>query len=357
MPFDKDRRNRIPSIQSKLRSIRGMEKDELQLFLRIGNLIDATVQAQRNLANVGDQQSRTPAAGIPVPQNVVLSTVLDGVDINFDAVKFNNFAHYEIDIDISSIFSDPVTKKAFSNKFVIRGLDSGVFFIRVRVVDRTGKVGEYSDTESVTLGDAGFDEDTDFFLPENRFNFSFNNETVSKSFSTNEGDNVFVGAGVSSGPGRHNRRITWGSGGGEAESNASSRKLQVHVMTLEEDETLLESQDRGFGGEQIRDHFYTYSHTLDQGFDSFYNGPDPDPGGFSRATQGGGGKQPSFYAVAYIAGVSMYTMLNFFAIDQSSADGERFWDVTHGDDFIVEGEQEQLAESATSWMLQTTVKF
>jgi hypothetical protein len=333
-----------------------MEKDELQLFLRIGNLIDATVQAARGLANVGDQQSRTPAAGIPVPQNIKLTPVLDGIDINFDAVEFDNLAHYEIDIDVSSVFSDPVTKKAFSNKFVIRWLDSGVFFVRIRVVDRTGKVGEYSDTEEVTLGDAGFDEDTDFFLPEQRHNSLFNNETVSKSFFTNSGDNALVAAGVSSGPGRHNRRISWGEGSG-AVDDPNTALLHLHVMTLEEDETILEDQARGFGHEQIRNYFYTYGHNPDQGFDSFYNGPDPDPGGFTRETQGGGGKQPAFYAVAYIGGPSMYTIINFFNVDQSNEDGPRFWDVTHGDDFVVEGQQTQESESATSWMMQTTVKF
>jgi len=328
MPFDKDRRNRLPSIQSKLRSIRGMDKDELQLFLRIGNLIDATVQAARGLANVGDQSSRTLATGIPVPANIILTSVLDGVDINFDAVEFDNFAHYEIQIDTSSVFSDPVTKKAFSNKFVIRGLDSGVFFVRIRVVDRTGKVGEFSDAEEITIGEAGFDEDTDFFLPEQRDNELFNNETVSKDFFVNGGDNVFVGAGVSCLPGdRPSFTELWGD------------VAHAHVATLEEQEIFLEDQGRSFGGEQIIDFFYTYKHAAGKGFDSFY--------------------LSGFYiepATAYVGAPSTYTMLHFFAIDTANASGNRFWDVTHGDTFE-SGFYSIAADSSTSWMLQSTVKF
>ncbi len=342
MPFDKDRRNRLPSIQSKLRSIRGMEKDELQLFLRIGNLIDATVQAARGLANVGDQQSRTPAAGIPIPQNVKLTSALDGIDINFDPVDFDNLAHYEIDIDISSVFSAPVTRKAFTNKFVIRGLESGVFFVRIRVVDRTGKVGEYSDTEEVTIGAAGFKTDADFFLPEQRDNAAFNNETVSKDFFVNAGDNVLVGMGVSCLGGKRRLFVSgrpdirWAGGSGD-------ELFDVEVATLEEQDLLLESQGRGFGNEVIKGFFYTYQHLPGQGFDPFYI-------------------QPGFYhepATAYVGGPSTYTMIHFFQVDQASASGNRHWDVTHGD-FFDDGFYDTPnieARSSISWMLQSVVKF
>jgi len=341
MPFDKDRRNRLPSIQSKLRSIRGMAKDELQLLLRIGNLIDATVQAARGLANVGDQQSRTPSDGIPTPENIVATSALDGIDINFDPVDFANLAHYEIQIDTSSVFSAPITKKAFTNKFVIRGLESGVFFVRIRVVDRTGKVGEFSGAEEVTIGAAGFETDADFFLPEQRDNEEFNNETVSKDFFVNEGDNVLVGMGVSCLGGK--RRLIFGSSPDTRWAGEGAELFDVHVATLEEQDTRLESQGRGFGNEIIEGFFYTYQHLAGKGFDPFYL----DPGFYQEP------------ATAYVGGPSTYTMLHFFQVDTASGSGDRHWDVTHGD-FFDDGFYETpdiLARSSVSWMLQSVVKF
>lgn len=348
MPFDKDRRNRIPSIQSKLRSIRGMDKDELQLFLRIGNLIDATVQAQRGLANVGDQQSRTPADGIPVPANLAVTNALDGIDINFDAVEFNNFAHYEIQIDISSVFSNPLTKKAFSNKFVVRGLDAGVFFVRVRVVDRTGKVGEFSDSESVTIGTPGFDDDADFFLPEQRAQV-FNNETVSKDFSVSGGDNIFVGMGFSSMGGFREFSDEWNSGG------ETIRVSNAHVATLEEDDIFLEDQGRAFGGEELPDFFYTYKHAPGQGFNPFYLS------GFYLE----GVLAPFFYIqgpTAFVGSPSTFTMLHFFDLDTANKTGDSHWDVTHGDKWFLEDDKEDpnvsiFAAGNINWMLQAVIKY
>ncbi len=320
-----------------------MAKDELQLLLRIGNLIDGTVQAARGLANVGDQQSRTPSDDIPTPENIVATSALDGIDINFDPVDFGNLAHYEIQIDTSSVFANPLTKKAFTNKFVIRGLESGVFFVRIRVVDRTGKVGEFSGSEEVTIGAAGFEVDADFFLPEQRDNEEFNNETVSKDFFVNEGDNVLVGMGVSCLGGKRNLLL----GGGPDirwAGNSGDELLDVHVATLEEQDLLLESQGRGFGGEVIKGFFYTYQHRPGKGFDPFYL----DRGFFYH--------EP---ATAYVGGPSTYTMLHFFTVDQASGSGNRHWDVTHGDAFD-DGFYETIdieAKSSVSWMVQSVVKF
>ncbi len=348
MPFDKDRRNRVPSIQSKLRSIRGMEKDELQLFLRIGNLIDATVQAARGLANVGDQQSRTPADGIPVPTNLAVTNALDGIDINFDAVEFDNFAHYEIQIDISSVFSDPLTKKAFSNKFVVRGLSAGVFFVRVRVVDRTGKVGEFSDSESATIGTPGFDNDADFFLPEQRLNSIFNNETVSKDFSVIQGDNIFAGVGLSSMGSSRFFDDEWGEG--EVISPG-----HVHVATLEEDDIFLADQGRAFGGELIPDFFYTYKHAPGKGFNPFYLS------GFYLE----GILSPFFYtqaATAFVGSPSTFSMIHFFNLDTANNTGSSHWDVTHGDNWFLEDDKSDpdiniVATGNLAWMLQAVIKY
>ena len=333
MPRDPTRRNLLPSVQAKLRSIRGMEKSELQLMLRIGNLVDATVQAARGLANVGEFDQRTLSAGVPVPQNLDVNSALDGIDVNFDAVDFNNFAHYEVQIDDVNTFADPLSRVAYSNKFTVRGLDEGIYYVRLRTVARDGAVSEWTDFEEVVVGSAGFDEDSDVFLSTNRASpvgdpWGFNNETVSKTFLCSTGDQVLVGLGcATTGHGRVDP-TTVGSGLPSGWAGAGA--------TLEENDTVLEEQLFSITSRRTYSGLF-YTFTPKRGFDLFY--------------------LSGFYIEnpdAYILGTAAHTFNGFFLINAANAAGNRTWDVTWGEQ-ATGGFRSSTC--MVDWIWQAVVKF
>ena len=287
MPVDPDRRNLLPSIQSRLRSIRGMPKDELALLLRIGNLIDATIQAARGLANVGDGTRRSFDQRVPIPGNLELFNALDGIDINFDPVDFDNLAHYEVQVDINANFSDPLTATSQSNKFMVRGLDPGTYSVRVRSVDRIGRVSDWTDAETITIGATVFDADGDYLWPEDEQDEDIA-QVLSKTFvNTGSGDIAFMGIG----------------GSFEFDGGTSSHRLdfplQSAVTFKQEENDVEEFIDYGLGAEQFNFFPEFYFYTGAYARDPFCN----------------------------VDNTSNYTFCHFLPIDFAANTGDVTWDV------------------------------
>lgn len=199
MPLDTGRQPRVPSIANKIRTIQGMAKEEMALFLRIANLIDATVEAGRGLANAGDGDNRTPGTGIPIPRNVKAEVVLDGLDISWDPVVIDRLAYYEVYIDEIATFPDPIIRQAFQDKFTEKGLLPLTWNVKVRVITTEGDIGEFSDITSATVVSSVWESDSDVIESVNRTRVDAKPETVGGTFVTPGGDTAVVGIGMATG--------------------------------------------------------------------------------------------------------------------------------------------------------------
>jgi len=136
-------------------TITGLDGPEKALMVRIGNLIDAFTVQQRNVNNPGVVGPRVLSNRIPKVSSLALTTIGGGVDAVWDAVEqhFSNFETYEVEYAENTTYVDSTTLIAPTNKISIKGLpsDSSVA-VRVRVIDRVGRVGLWTSSETTPIG-------------------------------------------------------------------------------------------------------------------------------------------------------------------------------------------------------------
>lgn len=134
-------------------NLTGLDGAEKHLLIRIGNLIDAFTVQQRNLNNPGEEGPRVLSNRVPGITNLALTIMGGGVDVTWDAVPFSNFQLYEVEYAANTTFVDSVVLSAPTNKVSIKGIASGESIaVRVRVVDRIGRVGRWTSSETTPIG-------------------------------------------------------------------------------------------------------------------------------------------------------------------------------------------------------------
>jgi len=154
-PRNPNKQFRLPSIAAKMSTITGLDGSEKALMVRIGNLIDAFTVQQRNVNNPGIVGPRVLSNRIPKVSNLTLTIIGGGVDAVWDAVEqhFSNFETYEVEYAENTTYVDSTVLIAPTNKISIKGLPSGSSVaVRVRVVDRVGRVGLWTSSETTPIG-------------------------------------------------------------------------------------------------------------------------------------------------------------------------------------------------------------
>lgn len=198
---DKDRKARLPSTLAKISQIRGLSPEEKALMVRIGNLVDNTVITQRGLSNAGQVKGRKNSALVPIPQNVITTIVIGGVDVSWDPVDFNKFSKYELLYDITPTFITATAVELVNARTVIKQQFTGDVYIKVRTVDYVGNCSDYSSTSTVGISSNAYDSDQDYIEPENRTTVTPKPTLLSKGLLFGGGETVFVGIGAATGPG------------------------------------------------------------------------------------------------------------------------------------------------------------
>ena len=201
-PRQRNKASRVPSIAAKMANLSGVNPEEKHLLLRIGSLIDAFVTTQRNVNNPGEIGPRQLSNRVPKVSNLDITPVPGGVDVTWDAVDFNFFDHYETEYDVNTTFPDPVNLPVFTNKISIKGITADTIAVRVRVVDRIGRVGLWESTETTPLAGAIlFSTDGDAVEFENRTKIDPQPVLLGGSLSTDFLTGGVVGTGGAVGPG------------------------------------------------------------------------------------------------------------------------------------------------------------
>jgi len=194
MPRDDQKIIRTPSFRAKLNQITGMEPEEKALVVRIGNLLDFLTYSQRQESNpLG--RSRKNSSAIPVPQNVTATGISGGFTIEWSPVDFSELSFYQLDIDTSSVFSDPVSFEVIDTRFVFKeDLDETVYF-RVRTVSKRGEVSAFSSTASVLVTGSNIEVDYSQIDFENRTTVLPKPTLTGSELSTFSNDTAIIGVG------------------------------------------------------------------------------------------------------------------------------------------------------------------
>ncbi len=201
MPRNPDRRARIPSIAGKIQAIKGFNAEEKALFVRVASLIESLVVTQRNMANPLEQMNKKLREDVPIPINLIPTELLQGVEVTWDPVNFNNFLYYDVQFDVTNTFSNPFTRTVGTNSVTIKDNNNTDLFVRVRTVSRKGGASEFSDTLVVPLIIDIYDLDQDSSSPENRTTVIPRPELFGDVLSVSGGNKAFVGHGANVGPG------------------------------------------------------------------------------------------------------------------------------------------------------------
>lgn len=201
MPRNPDQRSRLSSIAAKLHSIQGLRREEKGLLVRIGNLIDSSVVAQRGLSNPKVTSGSKVSGAIPVPGELTTRLLTDGVALTWNAVDFSFFEGYEVQWDSTTTFSSPQSRITTLRNLAIRDTSATDLHIRVRTISRNGQVSEWSATTTVPVGQGVYDEDQDHILPENRTTVNPHPELLGASLAVTAQDLALIGVGASVGPG------------------------------------------------------------------------------------------------------------------------------------------------------------
>jgi len=152
-PRNPNKAFRLPSIAAKMANITGLDGSEKALMVRIGNLIDAFTVQQRNINNPGETGPRVLSNRVPKVSNLSLTIIGGGVDAIWDAISFSNFETYEVEYAENTTFVGSTLLTAPTNKISIKGLPSDTSVaVRVRVVDRIGRVGLWTSSETTPIG-------------------------------------------------------------------------------------------------------------------------------------------------------------------------------------------------------------
>lgn len=200
MPRNPDRRQQLPSIAAKIGSIKGLRPGEKALLVRIGNLVDAAVVAERGLANPRSNPGRRISSRVPIPQNVTALDLLDGVQLKWDPVDFNEFESYEVQIDTSSAFPNPTVSFTGLDTFNIRDTTNQGLFTRVRTISRRGVASEFTSTITITVPNNVYEVDSDALAPENRTTVNPQPRLLGAVIDVVAGERAFVGVGAAVGP-------------------------------------------------------------------------------------------------------------------------------------------------------------
>jgi hypothetical protein len=132
--------NAIPSMATYFQSLNGLETEEKALMIRMGVLIDAIVESERGMSNIGSAERRELDAAQKTPEGEV-NNVLRSVQINLDPTDSKNLSHYEVQTDTDSNFSDPTSFQSFKTDLNIKGLTTDQnYSVRVRSITKAGLV-------------------------------------------------------------------------------------------------------------------------------------------------------------------------------------------------------------------------
>ena len=254
---------RTPSFRAKINQLKGVSADEKALLVRVSNIIDTFTLAQKQSANPRGQR-RIFSNAVPGPANVTIVGITGGIQISWDPVVIP-IDFYEVQISNSSSFASTENFQVVANtRMSFRappGTDS--LFVRIRTVTKKGEVSNFTATVSITLiGASLFQPDQDMIEPENRTSVSPKPTLLGSAFTTNPGDNLFLGVGAYIGP----SPLTLDNSNNGYSANVNIRH-EVSYTAFEET-TPYPGYEQRLGptiGEYIDvDDFYTYS-------PSFYN--------------------------------------------------------------------------------------
>ena len=147
-------RNSIPSMASKMQSLRVDDPAEKALLVRLGTLIDAIVEAQRGLANPGEGTRRANTNNLKKAKKVTGATenLFNAVSVNLSPTTTSaNLSHQEVQLDSDPAFSAPTQKQVFANSTTFKGLVEGrTYNVRARLVTKNGQVSDWAILDAVT---------------------------------------------------------------------------------------------------------------------------------------------------------------------------------------------------------------
>ena len=250
MPRNPDIRQRLPSITAKFSTITDMRPEEKALLVRIGNLIDATVIAERAFNDPRATPGTKFSEDVPVPQNITSTIIMDGIVLKWDPVDFNEFEIYEVQFAKTTTFSTFTSQFATVNTVTLRDNVNETVFARVRTISRRGTASAFSATQTINVQNSLFEVDTDFDFFENRTTVNPQPITLGASIDTVSGDSFFVSVGGSVGPSPLTLTDLVGIKT-DIEGNAIVNSLRNQISyVIEENDTT-----RGFGLAGIPDAF------------------------------------------------------------------------------------------------------
>lgn len=144
--------NAISSMATYFRSLNGVSSDEKGLLIRMGVLIDAIVESERGLSNIGSAQKRELDQSQETPEGEA-TNVLRSIQVNLDPTDSKNLSHYEVELDTDSNFSDPDAFQSFKTDLNIKGLTPDQNYnVRVRTVTKDGLASLWASLGSVLVG-------------------------------------------------------------------------------------------------------------------------------------------------------------------------------------------------------------
>jgi len=281
-PRNPDPRMRLPSIAAKIQTIRGFSSaEERMLFLRIANLVDAAVVAERGIGNPEGGGKRF-SLRVPVPSNLTTRFILSGIEVIWDTVDFDNFQAYEIQFSDTTTFASFTSQITTVARATIRDANFTDIFIRVRTLSRTGQASGFSSTASLTIIDSVNDVDGDVIYPENRTTVNPQPQLLGVPFAAIPGDTYFVGMGAAVGPGP----LTFYD---ESQGGQGDPTSQISYV-LEENDTEVDILRAGLP---------TFFDESSESFYPFVDGSTLSPGGARRFNVFSGSISDFFYIQDY----------------------------------------------------------
>lgn len=125
---------------------------EKALLIRIGTLIDALIQTQRGLSNVGAVTRRKFENRANVAVTGTAANVFGAAQVCITPTDSDNLSHYEIQYDTDSNYSAPTSIDTFGTEVNIKGLTAGTTYsLRVRPVNKIGEVGAWTNLGDVAI--------------------------------------------------------------------------------------------------------------------------------------------------------------------------------------------------------------
>ncbi len=199
--FDPAKTIRSPSMSAKLSQLKGVSAVEKALLVRVGNLMDTLIFAQRAENNPGQVKARTISSRVPVPTGVTSVGIVGGIDVSWDAVDLSDLSFYELQFDSSATFDvNPTTLQVLTTSTTIKQRFTGEVFVRVRTVTKRGFVSLYTNTTGLTVSESLFEVDQDFDDFENCTPVKPKPRLFGAAQEAVESDQVFTGVGGAIGP-------------------------------------------------------------------------------------------------------------------------------------------------------------